>query len=367
MPIHIHPIDVHSLEHYTWLDAVRRRPGMYIGPTNHQALYYLLYSLFDNFADATPRTHQQVASLAIDTEHVCTFVAQSLPDLPELSQTSYATLLIHHLWRQDKDDFPVLAIINAVSSYFTIRISTGNTILSQNFEEGRPVTVLAAEDSCEAAGYQVRFLFSKHIFENPQYISTYALCGRLREITALTKNFTIHFHDARTHINTSFSYPDGIRNYLDELAFHRHSYQFQAFYISHSSEEICIEIAFYWCHTGTPEVYSYVNRQRTIEGGSHVRGFWKGLRSGIQQLVKEQQWLPENIHTVRMTELPQTIAAIIAVTMDKPRYASATREKLNVSAVENTVKRIVAEQLPEQLQDDSVFIRNWAARVYRNP
>jgi len=346
-----------------WFERIRKRPGMYVGPTDQSAVCRLIWDAIDEAVDTAINGSCRRISISIHPDCSLTIAYDGIypetlaPD-PRTALTDMAT---QYGWQPHWRLAPI-PVINALAEHLTLDVFTGTHHFHQRFRGGQPISSVKDAGSTTIRGRRLHFVPDRAFVSNLHELSTYALLGHLRTVATLAPHVRGQFSDERMPLVSEFNYHEGIRSYLIEQDYEQDSHPQRPIYCTKADKHIAAEVAFHWCNRGLTSISSYVNWRATPEGGSHVAGFWRGLAHSLDHYARQQELFQADIPTLHRRQVPQPLTAIIAVRVDPPKYRDASRNILHDLLVKAFVAQMLQEQLPAQFAADPSFVAQWAER-----
>lgn len=353
------------------LDAVRKRPSMYIGSTGSTGLHHLVYEVVDNSIDESLAGYCDAIDVAIHVDNSITVVdnGRGIPiDYHEGEKMSALQLVLttlHAGGKFDNSSYKVsgglhgvgVSCVNALSSYLKAQVFRDNKIYEMEFCRGVPKSDIKQVGETEKKGTLITFKPDDQIFEEVEY-SFEILSKRLRELAFLNKGITISITDERidgkSHV---FNYPGGLASfisYLDENKTPLHSDPICFFQTKVSAE---IEIAMQYNDSYTENIFSFANNINTIDGGTHLSGFKKGLTRTINTYISNNNMLKNNKVDIKGEDLREGLTAVISVKLSNPQFEGQTKGKLGNSDMLGVVEASVVEMLGMFLEENPAIAK----------
>jgi DNA gyrase subunit B len=346
------------------LEAVRKRPGMYIGDTSIKGLHHLVYEVVDNSIDEALAGHCSKIKVIIHQDNSITVIddGRGIPvDIhPDLKIPAVQVVLtkLHAGGKFDKDSYKVsgglhgvgVSVVNALSKTLNVSIKKNGKVHSQKYQLGSPVTELKVGENTSETGTTINFLPDPTIFTETVYHYD-ILAKRLRELAFLNKGIEIDLFDEREINITSegklksnhFKYQNGISefvNFVDEGKQQLHD----VIFIKGEKETVEVEVAFAYNSTYGSNIFSFVNNINTIEGGTHLSGFRAALTRILNNFAKE--FSPKGKETkLTSDDIKEGLTAVVSVKVQEPLFEGQTKTKLGNSNVYSVVSSLVGEQL----------------------
>lgn len=342
---------------------------MYIGPTTPLAALRLVADLVDvALADAwePPCRHVQVILTRDARLVIRLYGGVRLPNTPawistDSPESQLVTALATILDRSDEHKLSPLALMNAFAAHLTLKISTRENCYQQSFVQGHPDSPVVVCETTSQQGLSVIWEPDTTIIQDWATISIAPLMGILRSVAALNPGVLCEVRDERSGTLAQLVYPEGLATYLTErfvtdLLFAPQSFAFEG---SWNDVRVAGSVLWWPWTTATGVVESFVNGRATLYGGSHVRGFWRGLRDGLVAYAEAKGIGTKANLPLPRRELGKTFVGAVAVWLDSPRYSRATRASLGDGRAEQAVRHVLRVQLPSHLDTASTDAQRW--------
>lgn len=353
------------------LQAVRERPGMYIGDTQSQGLHQLVYEVVDNCIDEAMAGFCEAIEVVIHPDNSVSVTddgrgipvgkheQESKKQGRDVSAVEVVMTILHAGGKFDKDTYKVsgglhgvgVSCVNALSSEMSVEVYKEGKEYNIQFSRGKVVQPLKEVGTTEKRGTKVTFKPDDTIFEVTEYDYT-ILLKRLRELAFLNKGIEIYFKDERASDEerkpTVFKYEGGIVSFVSYLNENKQVLFEKPIYISGqrdlSDGPIEFEVAMQWNETYTESVHSYVNNIATRHGGTHVSGFSAALTRCLNQYIKQNNLLKNVKVSVTGEDMREGLTVVLSVKVANPQFEGQTKQKLGNSAVASVMQQIVGEE-----------------------
>ena len=351
------------------LEAVRKRPGMYIGSTGIRGLHHLIYEVMDNSVDEALAGEADTVDIEIHPDNRVTVTdnGRGIPtDIMEKEQKPAAEVVLTVLHAGGKfgdgGGYKVsgglhgvgVSVVNALSERLDLTIWRDGFEHKQSYERGTPTGPLVKGDKTERRGTSITFLPDLEIFETIDYEYS-TLETRFREMAFLTKGLKISFTDERGESSkVDFKYDGGIRDFVTYLHSQgtKEPVQKKVIYIEDSADVGEVEVAMQWNNSYQESLLSFANNINTHEGGSHLSGFRSALTRTINAYAKEKGLLKEKDGNLQGEDIREGLTAIISVKIPDPQFEGQTKTKLGNPPVEGFVQQAVNRGLAEFLEEN---------------
>lgn len=350
------------------LEAVRKRPGMYIGSTSSRGLHHLVYEIVDNSVDEALAGYCDSIDVQINPDNSITVVddGRGIPvDIQKkagIPAVEVVFTILHAGGKFGGGGYKVsgglhgvgASVVNALSEWLEVEVRTGGHVYKQRYERGKTMYPLKIVGSCgaEEHGTRVTFLPDKEIFEETVYDFD-TLKIRLRETAFLTKGLKITLRDEREEKKEkTFHYEGGIREFVEYLNRSNVPLYEQVFYCEGQRDGVLVEVAMQHNDSYTENIYSFVNNINTPEGGTHLTGFKNALTKTFNDYGRKNKLLKENEPALSGEDIREGLTAIISIKVEDPQFEGQTKQKLGNSEARGAVDNIVSEQLTYYLEQN---------------
>lgn len=360
--------DIHVLE---GLEAVRKRPGMYIGDQSARGLHHLVYEVVDNSIDESLAGYCDTINVTINEDGSVTVVdnGRGIPTEMHESGKSAAEVVmtvLHAGGKFDKSAYQVsgglhgvgVSVVNALSKWLELTIWRDGKEHRQRYERGNPVTELEQVGDTNMRGTRVRFMPDDEIFTSIEFQSD-ILKARMRELAFLNSHITINFEDARKDSaqQRTYHYPGGIASFVEYLNKGKEVLFKTPVVIKGEKDKTEIEVAIQYNDTYMERLYGFVNLINTIEGGTHVAGFRTALTRAINDEARKQKVLKEKDQNLTGDDLKEGLTAVISAKVMEPQFEGQTKTKLGNNDVKGIVDSLVYEGIKDALEERPEIIK----------
>ncbi|MFT5039959.1 MAG: DNA gyrase subunit B, partial [Hyphomicrobiaceae bacterium] len=341
------------------LEAVRKRPGMYIGDTGQRGFHHLVFEVVDNSIDEAMAgfcTNVEV-ELHIDGSVTVSDDGRGIPvDIHSTEGVSAAEVVLtklHAGGKFDKGSYTVsgglhgvgISVVNALSRTLDIEICRDGKVWSQRYSIGVPEKPLAAIGETEKTGTTVRFLPNSDIFEVSEY-SFDLLASRLRELAFLNRGVRISLEDERIGgKKQEFFYEGGIVSFVEHLNRSKTAIHNDVVYLDGERGGVQVEMALQWNSGYSANVYTFANNINTIEGGTHLSGFKAALTRTINSYASNNNILKKGDPALDGDDCREGLTAVLSVKVPEPQFEGQTKTKLGNSEIKGLVEALVNEHL----------------------
>ena len=350
------------------LEAVRKRPGMYIGSTSSRGLHHLVYEIVDNSVDEALAGYCDSIDVQINPDNSITVVddGRGIPvDIQKkagIPAVEVVFTILHAGGKFGGGGYKVsgglhgvgASVVNALSEWLEVEVRTGGHVYKQRYERGKTMYPLKIVGSCgaEEHGTRVTFLPDKEIFEETVYDFD-TLKIRLRETAFLTKGLKITLRDGREEKKEkTFHYEGGIREFVEYLNRSNVPLYEHVFYCEGQRDGVLVEVAMQHNDSYTENIYSFVNNINTPEGGTHLTGYKNALTKTFNDYGRKNKLLKENEPALSGEDIREGLTAIISIKVEDPQFEGQTKQKLGNSEARGAVDGVVSEQLTYYLEQN---------------
>ena len=350
------------------LEAVRKRPGMYIGSTSSRGLHHLVYEIVDNSVDEALAGYCSVIEVQINSDNSITVrdngrgIPVGIQKKAGIPAVEVVFTILHAGGKFGGGGYKVsgglhgvgASVVNALSEWLEVKIRQDGKIYQQRYERGKVMYPLKVVGTCspEEHGTEVIFLPDKEIFEETVFDYD-TLKIRLRETAFLTKNLKIILRDDREEkIEKTFHYEGGIREFVTYLNKGKEPLYDPVIYCEGTRDNVYVEVSMQHNDSYTENIYSFVNNINTPEGGTHLTGFKNALTKTFNDYAKKNKLLKDNEASLSGEDIREGLTAIISVKLEEPQFEGQTKQKLGNSEARGAVDSIVSEQLTYFLEQN---------------
>ncbi len=350
------------------LEAVRKRPGMYIGSTSSRGLHHLVYEIVDNSVDEALAGYCDSIEVTINSDNSITVVddGRGIPvDIQKKAgkpAVEVVFTILHAGGKFGNGGYKVsgglhgvgASVVNALSEWLEVQVLHEGNVYQQRYERGKAVYPLKIVGKCgpNEHGTRVTFLPDKEIFEDTIFDYD-TLKIRLQETAFLTKNLRITLKDEREEKQErTFHYEGGIREFVTYLNKGKVPLYEQVIYCEGKKDGVYVEVSMQHNDSYTENVYSFVNNINTPEGGTHLTGFKNALTKTFNDYARKNKLLKENEDSLSGEDIREGLTAIISVKIENPQFEGQTKQKLGNSEARTAVDNIVSEQLTYFLEQN---------------
>ncbi|WP_324280620.1 DNA topoisomerase (ATP-hydrolyzing) subunit B [Borreliella garinii] len=353
------------------LEAVRKRPGMYIGSVSVNGLHHLVYEVVDNSIDEALAGFCDKIDVVINLDNTITVIdnGRGIPtDIHEEEGISALELVLtklHSGGKFNKGTYKVsgglhgvgISVVNALSSFLEVYVNRDGKIFRQTFSKGIPTSKVEVVGESSITGTKVTFLADSEIFETLDY-NFDVLEKRLKELAFLNDKIYITIEDKRAGKErfSKFYFEGGIKSFVDYLTNDSKAFQSESYYIDGFINDVIVNVGLKWTESYSDNILSFVNNINTREGGTHVMGFRSGLTKAMNEAFKNSKISKKDIPNLTGDDFKEGLTAVISVKVPEPQFEGQTKSKLGNSEIKKIVEIIVYEHLLEIINSNPLEI-----------
>ena len=352
------------------LEAVRKRPGMYIGSTSSRGLHHLVYEIVDNSVD-------EALAGVCDTIHVTVNPDNSVSvedngrGIPVginhksgLPGVEVVFTILHAGGKFGGGGYKVsgglhgvgASVVNALSEWLTVNVFTDGKIYEEKFARGKTTSPLTVVGECdkEKHGTKVTFLPDAEIFKETQEYDFSVLRQRLREMAFLTKNLRIELHDTRAgkERDEVYHYEGGIKEFVAYLNKSTSPLYNDIIYCEGNRNNVYVEVAMQHNDSYNESSYSFVNNINTPEGGTHLTGFRNAITKTFNEYARTNKMLKDSDENLSGEDIREGLTSIVSIKIEEPQFEGQTKQKLGNTEARNAVEYLLSEQLTYYLEQN---------------
>ncbi len=352
------------------LEAVRKRPAMYIGDISEKGLHHLVYEVVDNSIDEALAGYAKEINVTINPDNSITVeddgrgIPVDMHEKEHKSALEVVLTVLHAGGKFDKGSYKVsgglhgvgVSCVNALSTYLRAEVRRNGKVYAQEYSCGKPTTGLEIVGESDTTGTTVTFKPDDTIFTTTVY--DYAtLANRLRDLAFLNAGITLHLTDKRQldaegkHRKETFYSREGLREFVQYIDANKESLINDVIDLNTERAGIPIEVAFTYNTTSNENIYSFVNNINTIEGGTHLTGFRRGLTSTLKKYAEDNNLLKNAKVEIASDDFRDGLTAVISVKVMEPQFEGQTKTKLGNNEVMGAVQVAVSEALGNYLEE----------------
>ena len=363
-----HAYGANQIQVLEGLEAVRKRPGMYIGSVSKRGLHHLVYEIVDNCVDEALAGYCTHIVVKIEPGNIISVedngrgIPVDIHPKTHISAAETVYTVLHAGGKFGGDSgYKVsgglhgvgASVVNALSEWTEVTIQRDGGIYQMKFERGRTVEKLTKIGDSKKTGTKVRFLADSEIFETTEYDYD-TLEDRFREIAFLTKGLNISIEDLReeTPKKAEFCFEGGLKSFVEYLNQNKEKLNPDPIYIEKTVSEVPVEIAIQYTTAYNENIYSFVNNINTVEGGTHLEGFKRGLTKVFNDYARSHNIIKEKDSNLQGEDIREGLTAVISVKVKEPQFEGQTKTKLGNSNVAGIVQAMVTDALSTYLEEN---------------
>ena len=346
------------------LEAVRRRPGMYIGSTDQRGLHHLIYEIVDNSVDEAMAGACDRISITIHQNNWVTVEdhGRGIPvdKHPKTGKSALETVMtvLHAGGKFGGAGYKVssglhgvgASVVNALSSDLWVEVSRDSKVYRQDYKAGHPQGELKVTGKSTETGTTTSWLADSSIFTEIDY-DFETLAQRFREVAYLTKSLWIHFVDERSEREVNFYFEGGIESFVRHLNKDRNTVNKTPFYVERLVGDTTVEVALQYNDGFSEATFSFANAVNTVDGGTHLTGFRSALTRALNDYARKQKALKDDDANLTGDDVREGLVAAISVRLLEPQFEGQTKGKLGNAEVKGQVETVVNDALLQYLEE----------------
>ena len=366
------------------LEAVRKRPAMYIGDVGLKGLHHLVYEVVDNSIDEALAGHCDLILVTINNGNSITVIdnGRGIPTAMHTKEKRSALevvmTVLHAGGKFDKDTYKVsgglhgvgVSCVNALSKHLSVEVRRENKTFQQEYSIGKPLYDVKVIGDSDSTGTKVTFTPDDTIFEQTEY-NYDTIAARLRELAFLNKGIRLNLQDLRDEElledgkirETAFYSEEGLKEFARYLDRNREALIEDVIYIEGEKEGIPVEVAITYNTSYTENIQAYVNNINTHEGGTHLSGFRRGLTNTLKKYATDSGMLAKEKIEIDGDDFREGLTAVVSVKVQEPQFEGQTKTKLGNREVTAPVSQAVSEMLTNYLEEHPAAARKIVEKV----
>ena len=360
----------HAIKVMEGLEAVRKRPAMYIGSTSIHGLHHLVYEVVDNSVDEALAGHCNLINVTLNNDGSCSVedngrgIPTGIHPTEKVSAAEVVLTKLHAGGKFDKDSYKFsgglhgvgISVVNALSELLELTVYQDGKEFKQSYKRGKPVAPLKEVGPSEKNGTLVRFMPDSKIFQETTAFSFDTLSARLRELAFLNKNLRIIILDERQEKKHDFCFEGGIVSFVKEINKKKSPLFTEVIYLDHSDDKYILEIALQYNDGYGEQLFSFVNNINTTEGGTHVSGFKSALTKVCNRRAQALQVLKGG-ESLSSEDVREGLVCVISMKIPEPQFEGQTKTKLGNSEIKGIVDSWTFSYLDSFFEENPAIIR----------
>jgi len=357
--------DAESIKVLEGLEAVRRRPAMYIGSTSKEGLHHLVYEVVDNSVDEAAAGYCDTILVKIRMDNSVSVedngrgIPVDMHPTEGVSAAEVALTKLHAGAKFSNESYKIsgglhgvgVSVVNALSEYLELEVRRDGWLWVQSYAGGIPNAPLEQVRKSKSRGTRVTFKPDPQIFEETEF-SFDILANRLRELAFLNSGIRITLTDERDERNSEFYYKGGIVSFVEYLNRHKKVLHAKPIFVEGAREDCQVEVALQYNDTYSESIFSYANSINTTEGGTHLSGFRSALTRAFNNYGTASNILKNGKDSLKGEDLREGLTCVISVKIRSPQFEGQTKTKLGNSEVKGLVEGIVYEKIGTYLEEN---------------
>ncbi len=357
------------------LEAVRKRPGMYIGDTSTKGLHHLVYEVVDNSIDEAMAGFCDTIKVTLTKEGSAIIedngrgIPVGMHPTEKISAATVVLTVLHAGGKFDKDTYKVsgglhgvgVSVVNALSKDLHLTVFKDGEIHEQNFKEGIPQEALAVTGTTRKKGTKIEFWADGTIFTESTTFQKEILMKRFKELAYLNPKITIDFRDERDGTKEVFHFEGGIKQFVEDM--NTKTPLSTAQFFQGKADDIEIDIALMYCDADSEKSLSFVNNIKTADGGTHEAGFRAGLTRSMSSYISKNANAKEKGTKITGDDCKEGLIAIVSVRVPEPQFEGQTKGKLGSSYVRPLVQKFFSESFNKYLEENPIEAKAIMAQI----
>lgn len=348
------------------IEAVRRRPAMYIGDTSARGLHHLVYEVTDNSIDEAMAGYCKNIDLIVHSDNSITVVddGRGIPvDIHKSQKKPAVEVVLTTLHAGGKFDHRMykvsgglhgvgVSVVNALSEWLDVEVRRDGKVYHQRYKKGKVASKLTTIGKSHKTGTKITFKADKEIFTRDIELSFETLANRMRELAFLNKGVRITLKDERKDKEVEFKFDGGIISFVEHLSKNKNPLHKKVIYVQKEKDDICVEAAMQYNDAYTETIFSFANNINTIEGGTHLSGFKSALTRAANQYCRNKKLFKNAETSLSGDDIREGLIAVISIKIPSPQFEGQTKTKLGNADVEGVVASMVNDSLSSFFEEN---------------
>jgi len=358
------------------LEAVRKRPAMYIGGTGIDGLHHLIFELVDNSVDEAISGFCKEIEVILHIDGTVT-VSDDGRGIPvgmhqdrDVSAAEVVMTVLHAGGKFDKDTYKVSAglhgvgvsVVNALSETLQLEIKREGKIHFQEYVKGKPASPIEVIGETNTSGTRIRFKPDSEIFEDLNFRFE-ILSNRLRELAFLNKGLKIHIHDERDGKDNEFLFAGGIVSFIEHLGKNKKILHPEPIYIEREKDDCDLQLVIQYNDSYHEEMFTFVNNVNTRDGGTHLSGFRSALTRTVNGYAVQNNMLKNTGVTLTGDDVREGLVMVLSIKIPDPQFEGQTKGKLGNTEIKGIVEQIVNEKLGQFFEEQPIVAKQIVSKV----
>ncbi len=354
-----------SIQVLEGLDAVRKRPGMYIGDTGVRGLHHLIWEVVDNSIDEAMAGHCKNINVTIHVDNSVTVeddgrgIPVDIHPTEKISALEVVLTKLHAGGKFNNDSYKVsgglhgvgVSVVNALAVNLDVEVKRNGKVYAQKYERGKPVTQVEEIGKSTKTGTKIRFKPDSEIFEVSEF-NFDTVANRIRELSFLNRGIRVLLHDDRTEKEQEFYSEGGLKSFVEYLNRAKTKLHEQVLYFYGEGTGIQLEVAMQWNDGYKEHIFTFANNINTIEGGTHLVGFKAALTKCVNKYIESSGLNKDLGESLQGEDVREGMTAVISVKIPNPQFEGQTKTKLGNSEVKGLVENLLNERLTIFLEEN---------------
>ncbi len=347
------------------LEAVRVRPGMYIGATDQRGLHHLIYEVVDNSVDEVMAGYADTVNVVIHNDNSVTIEdnGRGIPvdehhQRPGMSTLEVVMTVLHAGGKFGGGGYQIssglhgvgVSVVNALSEWCQVQVKHNGSLYQQRYEKGVAVTPLQEVGPAEGSGTITTFMADLSVMETRDY-NFDTLAQRFREMAYLNRGMTIYLLDERSDREATFYFEGGVTSFVRYLNKHRNTLQARPVSLAREVDHVKVELSLQYNDNWSCIEYSFANGINTVDGGMHITGFRSALTRTLNDYARKANLLKEKDGNLTGDDVRQGLTVVVSVKIPNPQFEAQTKSKLNNAEVRPIVEAVTTEMLARYLEE----------------